>query len=244
MALVFIQEVTKSFGGVQAIQGSTFTIQEHQTTALIGPNGAGKTTLFDIISGFIPPDSGKIWFADEDMTMLVPAERARRGISRTFQQVRLFRYLRIQDHLDMVADHNDTSLWRQFWCRRPDRHERYEKILQTFGIDRSADTIVSDLSYGQRKLLELAMAISRPHRLLLLDEPVAGVNKVIQARIEELLFDLKRKGETILLIDHDMEFVRKLADQVVVLDAGRVIVDGPPEKVLRDKRVLEAYLGE
>lgn len=238
-----LKNIQKSFGGVHAVQGSYFSVEKGKITALIGPNGAGKTTLFDIIGGYIVPDKGEILFHNDDITELRPDERANLGISRTFQQVRLFHYLTIGDHLDMVADHEDTKVFGQL-LRGVKKQTSYKKLLDEYGIERSADAPVSDLSYGQRKLLNIAMAIKKPHQLLMLDEPVAGVNAVVQERIENLLKELKEKGETMLLIDHDMQFVRSLADHVIVLDAGVVLTQGDPDTVLSDPRVLEAYLGE
>ena len=253
-SMLKIKNITKSFGGVQAIRGSNFVIKEKCVTALIGPNGAGKTTLFDIITGFLAPDSGQIIFNGTDITRLESFERVGLGMSRTWQQVRLFRHLTIADHLRMIEDGDDMRVWknlfkeqgiplRQGYEGRARNKEQYGERLKQFGIKKDVDTIVSELSYGQRKLLQICLAVSQPHTLLLLDEPVAGVNSVVQAQVEELLLDLKAQGDTMLLIDHDMGFVRKLADRVVVLDAGVVIAEGGPEVVLNDVRVLEAYLG-
>lgn len=239
-----VRDIHKSFGGVHAIQGSSFVVEEGKVTALIGPNGAGKTTLFDIITGLLQPDSGSIFLNGDSITSVPPHERVRRGISRTFQQVRLFQYLTIADHFQMIEDHNDTKLLRMMLAKKESVGERYDTLLSQFGIDRSADTLVSELSYGQRKLVELVMAVESKHTLLMLDEPVAGVNKVLQEQIESYLVSLKEEGETMLIIDHDMAFIRRLADTVVVLDAGRVIVSGSPDDVLSDPRVLAAYLGE
>lgn len=242
--MLLIKHITKSFGGVKAIQGSNFEIQDNQVTALIGPNGAGKTTLFDLITGFLRPDSGQVLFQGKDTTKMASYKIARLGISRTFQQVRLFRYLTILDHLRMVEDHEDIKLLKNMFIRKKIDHKKYQAILDVYGIKRDLNTLVSELSYGQRKLLQLALAVAQPHTLLLLDEPVAGVNKVMQKQIEDILLGLKKKGETMILIDHDMEFIARLADHVIVLDAGVVLVEGEPKKVLKDPRVLEAYLGE
>ncbi len=241
--MLTVNGVTKSFGGVRAIQGSDFTIEKGKVTGLIGPNGAGKTTLFDIICGFVTPDTGSITLDGRDMTHLAPFQRANLGISRTFQHVRLFRYLTILDHLRMAENNDDSQLFRNLFRRTTVRRESYELLLEEFGIKRSLDTVVSELSYGQRKLLQIAMALRRPHQILLLDEPVAGVNRVIQEQMEQLLLQLKAKGETILLIDHDMGFIRRLCDQMIALDAGVVLLEGTPDQVLGDKRILEAYLG-
>ncbi len=239
-----VKHITKSFGGVEAIRGSEFVVQKNKITALIGPNGAGKTTLFDIICGFVQPDAGSVFFKGIDISKLEPFERANLGISRTFQQVRLFRYLRIFDHLQMIRDNADTHLVKNIFGSDTPDLPAMKKLLEEFGIEHEPKTLVSELSYGQRKLLHIAMALHKKHDMLMLDEPVAGVNKVLQARIEQMLLGLKEKGETILLIDHDMQFIRRLADHVIVLDAGVVLTQGNPEEVLKDKRVLEAYLGE
>lgn len=239
-----VENIKKRFGGVQAIKGSNFEVPENKITALIGPNGAGKTTLFNIITGFIKPDEGDVYFRGQKITGKQPYEIANLGVSRTFQQVRLFKYLTILDHLRMADDNEDTKIVKNLFKKQNIDESAYQDILEEYRIERGLDALVSELSYGQRKLLDLAMAQRKQHKILMLDEPVAGVNSVVQERIENYLLELKKQGETILLIDHDMKFVRRLADYVIALDAGVVLVDGPPEKVLTDKRVLEAYLGE
>ncbi len=242
--MLHVNNIKKSFGGVEAIKGSDFVIEKNKTTALIGPNGAGKTTLFNIICGLVKPDHGDIIFENKNLNNLRPDERINLGISRTFQQVRLFKYLTILDHLRMIEDNEDTKIFKNIFSKNKVDKEKYQKVLDEFGIKRSVEALASELSYGQGKLLDIVMALKKKHSLLMLDEPVAGVNSVIQNQIEDLLLSLKEKGETILLIDHDMEFVMRLADHVVVLDAGVVLTQGEPDEVLQDKRVLEAYLGE
>lgn len=225
-----VNNLTKHFGGVKALNNCTFEIKPVQITALVGPNGAGKTTLFDIISGLVPADRGEITFENQLILKLPPHAVTQLGISRTWQQVRLFKYLTIKDHLILASPEADETELLAY--------------MKHFGIDRPLNTIVSELSYGQRKLLQLAMVTFQPHKIMLLDEPVAGVSQVIQEKIEQMLLHLKAKGETIVVIEHDMEFVKKLAEHVIVLDAGRVLTQGRPDVVLQDKRVLEAYLGE
>ncbi|MFB6181408.1 MAG: ABC transporter ATP-binding protein [Candidatus Magasanikbacteria bacterium] len=242
--MLTLNEVTKKFGGVTAADEVSFEVQPNKTTALIGPNGAGKTTVFNIIAGLIKPDKGTILFEDDNILDKSADERVNMGISRTFQKVRVFEYLTILDHFQMTEDHEDMKMFKNiFISSHPDR-EKYNQTLDQFGIDEDLDTKVKDLSYGQRKLLEMAIAVQMDHKLLMLDEPVAGVNKVIQERIEELLLEFKQDGETMLVIDHDMNFVRKLADYIVVLDSGELLVEGEPEEVLNHPKVLEAYLGE
>lgn len=222
--MLTVQKVSKNFGGIKALWECSFEIGRGEITALIGPNGAGKTTLLDVVSGLLPPDGGAILLGQTNLVNLRPDQIAKAGVGRTFQQVRLFRNLTILDHL-VIAETGELE-------------------LKVYGLDKPLDTLVSDLSYGQRKLLQLAIAVAKPHQLLLLDEPVAGVNKVVSAKIEAMLLGLKKQGETILLIDHDMEFIKRIADKIVVMDAGKVLVEGEPEEALKDNRVLEAYLGE
>jgi len=239
-----VKNIHKSFGGVKALDGCSFKIEENQITALIGPNGAGKTTLFDIISGLLASDSGQIILAGHEITNLRPDEIANLGVSRTFQQVRLFKNLTILDHLLMAIDNQDTKIISNIVNNKKFDRERYKKYIESFGLEKGLETKVSDLSYGQRKLLNMAIAFLKLHKILLLDEPVAGVNKVLQKQIEKSLLKFKEEKKTILIIEHDMEFVRKLADRVIVLDQGKVIADGAPNQVLKLPHVLEAYLGE
>jgi len=260
-----IKNLTKYFGGTIAVYNCSFVVPDKQITALIGPNGAGKTTVFDLVSGLLKADSGQVFLsppyqereqkgAGLDLTKLPSYKIANLHISRTFQQVRLFKHLTILDHLLITEDNDDTKLWRNVFgiaeargsSREPKsrKHAERKEYIESFGIDRSLATVVSELSYGQRKLLQLAMALRKHHHLLMLDEPVAGVNAVIQRKIEDLILQLKERDETILIVEHDMDFVRRLADHVIVLDEGRVLLEGPPDRVLKDKKVLEAYLGE
>lgn len=239
-----IKNIKKSFGGVCAVNGSNFVVEKNRITALIGPNGAGKTTLFDIIAGFVIPDKGKILLNGKNISGLLPYERANLGISRTFQQVRLFRYLTILDHLLLSEGNEDTKIFKSIFSRKFVDREKYQKIVNDFGIDRPITALVSELSYGQKKLLQILMCLSKPHSLVMLDEPVAGVNKVIQERIEKLLIELKLKGETVLLIDHDMDFIRRISDTVIALDAGVVVAQGTATEVLSNLQVIESYLGK
>ncbi|MFB6225961.1 MAG: ABC transporter ATP-binding protein [Candidatus Paceibacteria bacterium] len=239
-----LNEVTKKFGGVTAAKDVSFEIEPNKTTALIGPNGAGKTTVFNIIAGLIEPNKGSVLFEGQDISDRSADERINMGISRTFQKVRVFEYLTILDHFQMTEDHEDMKMLKNIFVNYQPEREKYQRVLERFGIDKDLDTRVKDLSYGQRKLLEMAIAVQMDYQLLMLDEPVAGVNKVIQERIEKLLLEFKQDGETMLVIDHDMNFVRKLADYIIVLDSGELLLEGKPKEVLEHPKVLEAYLGE
>jgi len=242
--MITLRNVQKSFGGIKAIKGSTFSVKKGQITALIGPNGAGKTTLFNMICGFMRPDEGSIRFHKHDLTTLSTHRIAQAGVSRTFQQVRLFSQLSIADHFHMAEQDRDMSFWKNMWSAPRLDYKQYDEECKHLGIDRDSKALAGELSYGQKKLLEIGMALRKPHSILLLDEPVAGVNAVLQDRIEHMLMDLKKQGETILLIDHDMNFIRKLADHVIALDSGVVIAEGSPKEVLSNRDVLTAYLGD
>jgi len=239
-----VKKIYKSFGGIKALAGCDFAIRENEITALVGPNGAGKTTLFDIVSGLLPADSGQIFLNGKEITNLRPDEIANAGVSRTFQQVRLFKNLTILDHLIMAQDNQDVKMLANLINGNHIEKDKYKDYIASFGIEKSLETKVSDLSYGQRKLLNMAISFLKLHKILLLDEPVAGVNKVLQKQIENILLKFKEEKKTILIIEHDMEFVRKLADRVIVLDEGKVLADGKPEEIFKMPKVLEAYLGE
>lgn len=239
-----IKNIHKNFGGVKAVDGCSFSVKEKMITALIGPNGSGKSTIFHIISQLERQDTGEIIFNEQNISRMSEHKIARLGVSRTFQEVRLFKNLTIQEHLEIALAQDDEKLLRSVFKKREKNVEKIHAILKTVGLHKDIRTYVTDLSYGQRKLLDLAIALAKPHRLLMLDEPVAGVNPLIRQQIKTLLKILKTKGETILVIEHDMNFVMDIADHIIVLDAGKVIAEGKPEVIQKNKKVLEAYLGE
>lgn len=247
-----VEHLTKSFGGIRAVDSCTFEVSPHTITALIGPNGAGKTTLFNCVAGVVPADSGTVQFAGQDITRLPIHARARLGISRTFQLVRTFANMTVEENLRLAAEPWDQDFWRALFKPQIVSSDKLKDALTLVGLTRlnlsSADVNLGgpakSLSYGQSKLLSLARALLMPHTILMLDEPVAGVAPHLRDQFKKLLPDLKDCGETIFFIEHDMDFVRAVADQVIVMDQGRVLTQGTPEQVLKDQRVLEAYLGE
>ena len=241
-----IQNLSKKFGGVKAINACSFEIAKGKITALIGPNGSGKTTVFNLISGIIKQDSGKIFFDEKDITNFSVEQISNLGISRVFQQSKLFKNLTVRENLLLAIDNEDTKLWKNMFGLNKMTKEKKEKvseILKEFGISEIENKTASDLSFGQKRLVELARTILNPHQLLMLDEPVAGVNPKIRQDIIKLLLKLKKNGETILLIEHDMNFTLGLADDIIVMDAGKVIAVGKPNEIKNNKLVLEAYLG-
>ena len=248
--LLQIQGLSKHFGGVPALMEVSFGAGAGRVTALIGPNGAGKTTLLNCLSGVLPPDRGAIWFAGRNLAGLPAHQVARLGIARTFQNLRLFPRLNVLDNvlcgLTVVAS---DSLW-QALLRPPGLRHRERRLrlaaleaLDIFGLAGKMDLPAGVLPYGDKKRLELARVfVSRPI-LALLDEPVAGLNPEETGEIAGLLRQLRQQGNSMLLVEHDMDLVMGVADQVVVLDGGRLIASGPPEEVRTNPLVLEAYLG-
>ncbi len=241
-----VKNLTKHFGGVKAVNDCSFSIEPNLITALVGPNGAGKTTLFNLVSGFYSQDEGLVFFKDKEITKMPIWQRARLGISRTFQLSRLFKNLSIEENLLLALREDDDEFFKMFaQGTKLDAEEKKKihEIMDFVGLDKDPQTIVTELSYGQQKLFDLSRALLNPHTFLMLDEPVAGINPVLREQFKELLRELKQKGETILVIEHDMDFVRAVADHVVVMDQGVVIAQGAPEEVLSNEKVLEAYLG-
>ena len=227
--MLSLKNVSKNFGGVKAVERCSFEVQENTITSLIGPNGAGKTTVFNITSGLTKPDSGTIKLLGKNITGMPPYKIAQCGISRTFQITKVFKNLTIRDNLLVAKRTNDTEM---------------NRVLESVYLNKPLDTIASELSYGQQRLLELARALSMPHNLLLLDEPTAGVNPQIRQELKSILRNLRKEGKTILLIEHDMDFVMDISNTVIVLNEGRVLKTGKPKEIVKDKKVLEAYLGK
>jgi branched-chain amino acid transport system ATP-binding protein len=243
--ILTLKNVAKYFGGVKAVDAVSMDIPKGKIIAVIGPNGSGKSTLFHLISHLIEKDKGSVVFDGEKIGSVKDYQIAQRGISRTFQEVRLFSNLTIQEHLAIALSQDDESFFTSFFGRNKKiSEEEMKEMLAFVHLKKPLDTFVTDLSYGQRKLLDLALAIAKPHSLLMLDEPVAGVNPRLRREIKEILRALRKKGETVLLIEHDMNFVMDLVDYIFVMDYGKIIAEGKPKQVQKSKKVLEAYLGE
>jgi neutral amino acid transport system ATP-binding protein len=249
--ILAVENVEKSFGGLRAVAGASLTVRRGSITALIGPNGAGKTTLFDLISGFAKPDRGKVCFDGHDTAGLPPHRIARLGLVRTFQLTRVFSAMTVLDNMLLAAPGQPgESLARKLLpARDARRHERALRdralaALDRFKLTGKAADFAGTLSGGQRKLLELARALMAEPRLLLLDEPMAGVNRVLGRALLEQVEELRRaEGMTFLFVEHDMDVVMERADHVIVMAEGSVLMQGPPAEVRADSRVIDAYLG-
>lgn len=240
--LLTVTGVSKAFGGVQAVDGCSLSVGERTVTALIGPNGSGKTTLFNMVTGYLKPDAGRVDFAGRDVTGHGTGRLYRHGMSRTFQQARVFPALSVLENLVVAGGYR----WWQLASPRVRRAERERAagLLAEFRLHGVADLLAGELSYGQRKLLEFAAVLMSSPRLVMLDEPTAGVNPVLVDTMERHIRQRHAAGVTFLIVEHDLTFVMRLCDPVIVLDAGRPIFQGPPAQVQRNQLVLDAYLGD
>jgi branched-chain amino acid transport system ATP-binding protein len=251
-AILAIDGLDKHFGGLRAVAGTSFAVRRGSLTALIGPNGAGKTTVFDLVTGFARPDRGTIVFDGRPVAGLPPHRITRLGLVRTFQLTRVFAAMTVLDNMMLAAPAQPgESLWRLAGLGGAGRRaeaavrERAHGLLRRFDLDGKARDYAGTLSGGQRKLLELARALMTRPRLVLLDEPMAGVNRVLGRRLLDYVEELKRSdGLTFLFVEHDMDVVMSRADHVVVMAEGAVIASAAPEAVRADPRVIAAYLGK
>jgi neutral amino acid transport system ATP-binding protein len=242
-ALLEARELTKDFGGLRAVSDCSFRVETGSITSLIGPNGAGKTTVFNLISGLLKPTAGRVLFDGVDLTGRRPHQITRRGISRTFQ---LARELQDMSVLENMVVHSTIRGFAELLRGSVLAKERFRamELLSFVGIDRLAEEPARKLSYGQRKLLELAAILMSEPRLILLDEPAGGVNPALLETIVDRIESLNREGRSFLIVEHNMDLVMQVSHSVVVMAHGEVLTQGPPDAVQLDEAVLDAYLGE
>lgn len=247
MARLRCEALVKSFDGVKALADVHIEFPSTGVVAIIGPNGAGKTTLLNVLTGFASPASGRCFFGAADLTGLAPYRISRLGIARTFQDVRLVMQVSVLENV-LLARPNQRgerllgALLRLGVSEEEENRAEAIRLLRLTGLEAKLAEKAGDLSYGQQKLLSLACCLATEARVLLLDEPVAGVHPLLVAQIVELLGELRRTGKLVVFIEHDLGVVRQLADTVIVMDRGRVIAHGAPREVLERPEIMDAYL--
>jgi branched-chain amino acid transport system ATP-binding protein len=244
--LLQLTGVTKTFGGIHALSAVTSEVPEGKIIGIIGPNGAGKTTLFNVVTGAYRADAGEVRLNGIPLTGQPPYQIVRKGVARTFQNIRLFTSMTVWEHL-LVAQPHIESWWHRLlpigWGD-PAAKKRADEVMAFFGLSSLRDRPAKSLPYGLQRKVEMARAITARPKLLLLDEPVAGMNHDEAEEVRELLVRLRATGLTILLIEHDMNFVMRLCDYLYVLDFGALIAEGKPEEIRSNPVVLDAYLGK
>lgn len=247
--ILVADNVTRSFGGNKAVDVAHLEIPRGMITALIGPNGAGKTTLFNLLTGFDKPNSGSWNFAGKDLAGVAPYKVARLGMVRTFQLTKALSLLTVLDNMKLGSQENPgekffASFFKPLWAAKEAQIAvRAQELLQRFKLDAKSADYAGSLSGGQRKLLEMARALMSDPKLVMLDEPMAGVNPALTQSLLEHIKGLKSNGTTVLFVEHDMHMVRHISDWVIVMAEGKIVAEGPPDEVMKNPAVIDAYLG-
>ncbi|EMB53692.1 ABC transporter ATP-binding protein [Streptococcus mutans] len=251
MALLDVKNLTKNFGGLTAVGDVTLELNEGELVGLIGPNGAGKTTLFNLLTGVYEPSEGSVELDGTLLNGKTPYKIASLGLSRTFQNIRLFKNMTVIENVLVGMEntrnpHLFSSFLRlpSFYSNETDLQEKAIELLKIFNLDDKADTLAKNLPYGQQRRLEIVRALATKPKILFLDEPAAGMNPQETAELTELIRQIKEEFNiTIMLIEHDMSLVMDVTERIYVLEYGRLIAQGTPEEIKHNKRVIEAYLG-
>jgi branched-chain amino acid transport system ATP-binding protein len=246
-----VDNLTKKYYGLTAVDQLSYTVAAGEIVGLIGPNGSGKSTSIDCVSGFAEANQGRWWLGDLELTGRRPEQISKAGLTRSFQTVRAYDELTLEDNLRTAAQAADGvgwmgSLLRSSACRDAEAkaRERAHRLLEMIGLSAYAKAPSAVLSYGQRKLLSIAAAMMARPKLVILDEPVAGVNPTMVRRIEDAIHEIRKEGTTLLVVEHNVDFIMAICDRVIVMEAGVKIADGSPDLIHNDERVLAAYLGK
>jgi len=238
------KKLTKEFGGVKAVNGLSIKIEKGIITGIIGPNGSGKTTLTNVLSGVLPIDGGGVVISgSRELSKIRSHDIAHLGVTRTFQGVRLFEQMPVLDNV-LVSVTKRSVLGSLFERYKTFHENKAKEVLQRVGLWEKRNELAENLSYGQRKLLEIARALATDAEIYLFDEPYAGLFPEMVKLVSSIMKELKDSGKTVVLIEHDMAIIRELCDHVIVMDTGKLLSEGTPEAVLKEKAVIEAYLGE
>ena len=241
--LLEAKNISKAYGGIHALDGCSITVEEGTIAGLIGPNGSGKTTLFNVITGYEKIDSGEVRFADASITNQAPDKVFQLGIGRTFQLSRVFPRLTVLENMHVAKQRKGAAGLLSRWSSSHEQRQALE-LLDFVGITHLKDLPAGNLSYGQKKLLEFAFILIAEPRVILLDEPAGGVNPTVINHLADRIKILNKQGITFLIVEHDMEFVMGICQNITVLHRGMTIAAGMPEEVRKDATVLEAYLGD
>jgi branched-chain amino acid transport system ATP-binding protein len=249
--LLSAQGLGVKFGGLNAVSNLNFEVNEGKILSLIGPNGAGKSTVFNCLTGFVPPSSGTVLFKGQPFKGFSPDKIVKKGIARTFQSIRLFKTLSVEENvmsgLHIRTKSNIlTTFFNPLKFNREEEWVREEvtRILKFVGLEEKANNRAADLSYGEQRKLEIARAMATNPEILLLDEPAAGMNHSEKNDLKELIYSIRDSGTTIVIIEHDMQLIMDISDWIIVLHYGEMLVEGLPEDIKKDPRVIESYLGE
>ncbi|MES2088211.1 MAG: ABC transporter ATP-binding protein [Patescibacteria group bacterium] len=238
-----IKKLHKQYGGVSAVDNLSLEISSGKITSIVGPNGSGKSTLVNLLTGFVPIDSGEVDFGHEKLLSIKAYEIKTYGLTRTFQEVRLFEQMKVLDNILVVL--TGRSVWSALFERHEKfHHDKAEDALRRVGLWEKRNELAKNLSYGQRKLLEIARVIAMNAEIILFDEPFAGLFPEMLKIVVKILKEFREQGKTIILIEHNMDLIRELSDHLFVMDSGKLLTEGKPEVVLARRDVIEAYLGE
>ncbi len=244
MKIIETKNLTKRFDGVHAVDHLSIGVEKGQITGIIGPNGSGKTTLINLLSGVIPVDSGEVVIDEvQKLTHILPHQISFFGITRTFQNVRLFEQMTVLDNILVVI--TERNVFSSLFEKHTEYHQKLaEEVLHKVGLGGKREQLAVNLSYGQRKLLEIARTLAMKAEIYLFDEPFAGLFPEMRKIISGIIRELKQENKTVILIEHDIGLIRELCDYIFVMDEGKLLTEGRPNHVLEKKEVIEAYLGE